>query len=1102
MSVAPASDSAPVVGYTAPDNTADAIFAEQVRLLYRLSRPAYGGTLAVALIVVCGLWYVTPALPLACWFAVVTAITGARYLLYRRFAALAPVQDGRRWLNRFLAGAAAMGCTWGVLGSALLPDASWYYQLVVVFVVAGVVASALVVLTPVRSAFLYFLFTALLPIIAALYARGDSMHVFTGAILTAFAAVMFATSFIMHRSHTASLRTRFENAELVRRLSAANQTAADAIERLNVQLEDQKKIEEALQDSTDRVEAMIDASPLAIIEFDVNLEVERWNRAAERIFGWSRYEVIGGPTPLVPAQLMEEARTHRTRILEGATFENVETVRLRKDGSLIDVSVSAAAIRNRAGEAVGMVAMFTDISGRKRDRDALQRSSARLEALVAASPLAIIVQDHNGVIKRWNEAAQRIFGWTEEEAIGKSMLAVPADRKHEGAGFRERILRGEHFADVEAERQRKDGVLIPVSLSAAALRDANGVSNGVVLFAADISERKRAERRQNIQKAVTVLLAEASSVEEVVPRVIQSLCETFGWEAGARRIVAKNDGVMRHTENWGTPAPEIQMFLRQSATRVDSTGENAGLLRRVWAGGKPVWLADIAQEPTFVRGAAALAAGLHSAFAFPIMVSGEFYGVIELFGREVRARDEDVVRITTEISSQIGQFIARKEAESHLTFYANHDTLTGLPNRAMFNQRLTQALARAQRLGTMAAVLFIDLDRFKIINDTLGHDAGDRLLKQLAERLRECLREGDTIGRQGGDEFVVLIEDVSDPPQLAGVGQKILETVASPYLISGQEFHVTASVGISLYPGDGNDQQALLKNADIAMYRAKEQGKNNYQFYSAQMNLHSFERLALETSLRRAVERNEFLLHYQPKVDMRSGRITGVEALIRWQHPELGMVPPAQFIALAEETGLITPIGEWVLRTACAEAQGWVTKGLPPISVAVNLSARQFARDELAAAIMRVLRETALDPRLLELEITESTVMHNADRAAGVLQQLKLLGVRVAIDDFGTGYSSLSYLKRFPISSVKIDRSFVLDLPDDKDDAAITQAVIAMAHSLRLRVIAEGVETSAQYRFLEEHHCDEMQGHYFSKPVDAEAIERLLAGRHSDVKLA
>ena len=961
----------------APDETAAAVFAEQVRLLYGLSRPAYGGTLAVALIVVAGLWGEVATSILGSWFALVAAATAARFVLYRQYGTAEPARDARSWSTRFVLGAVAMGSLWGVLGSLLLAATDWYYQLLIAFVIAGLVASALVVLTPVKRAFIGFTLAALLPVIMAMYAHGDSIHVFTAAILTAFLAVMMAACPIMHRTHVASLRTRFENADLVKRLSAANQTADDAIGQLHSQLEDQKRIEQALQEATDRVEALIAASPLAIIEFDVNLEVDRWNPAAERMFGWTKYEVLGRPTPLVPPELRAEAEAHRVRIFNGETFANVETVRRRKDGTVVNVSVSAAAIYNSEGEAAGMVAMF-----------------------------------------------------------------------------------------------------------------------------ADISERKRSELRQDIQKSVTVLLAEASSVEEVIPRVIQTLCEGLGWVAGARRIVAKDDGLMRHTEDWGLAEPGIQLFLRQSAGRVDTTGENAGLLRRVWAGGKPVWLADIGQEPTFVRGAAAVAAGLHCAFAFPILVSGEFYGVIELFGTEVRQRDDEVVKIATDISSQIGQFIARKEAESHLTFFANHDTLTGLPNRAMFNQRLTQALARAQRLTTMAAVLFVDLDRFKVINDTLGHDAGDQLLKQLAERLRECLREGDTIGRQGGDEFVVLIEDVADPTQVASVGQKILDTVARPYVISGQEFHVTASIGISIYPEDGHDQQTLLKNADIAMYRAKEQGKNNHQFYSAQLNLHSFERLAFETSLRRAVERGEFLLHYQPKVDMRSGLITGVEALIRWQHPELGLVQPGQFIAMAEETGLIAPIGEWVLRTACAEAQGWVVKGMPPVSVAVNLSARQFARDELATAIMRVLRETGLDPRRLELEITESTVMHNPERAVEVMQQLKRLGVRVAIDDFGTGYSSLSYLKRFPLSSVKIDRSFVLDLPGDKDDAAITQAVIAMAHSLRLRVVAEGVETAEQYRFLEEHQCDEMQGYYFSKPVDGLTIARLLAGRNAAAKLA
>ena len=437
--------------------------------------------------------------------------------------------------------------------------------------------------------------------------------------------------------------------------------------------------------------------------------------------------------------------------------------------------------------------------------------------------------------------------------------------------------------------------------------------------------------------------------------------------------------------------------------------------------------------------------------------------------------------------------------ETHVTSlrarFENNDALTGLPNRAMFNERLTQALARAERYRRQLAVLFIDLDRFKIINDTLGHAAGDVLLTQLAAQLRRCLRETDTIGRQGGDEFVVLIEDVSDPQYTSSVAKKILETVSQPYILSGQTVYVTASIGISLYPDDGSDQQTLLKNADIAMYRAKEQGKNRLRFYSAQMNQYTVERLALETSLRGAIERQEFIVHYAPKIDMRSRQITGAEALIRWIHPELGMVAPGRFLPLAEETGLIGPIGEWTLRTACFEAASWIKQGAAPISVAVNLSARQLSREDFAQSITSVLHESGLEPRYLELEITESAVMHNAEIAATALRQLKSLGVRVAIDDFGTGHSSLATLKRFPIDSVKIDHSFIFDLPDDQDDVAITRAVIAMAHSLGLKVIAEGVETKEQSDFLRAHDCDEMQGYFFSPPIDSAALMRLITER-------
>ena len=437
----------------------------------------------------------------------------------------------------------------------------------------------------------------------------------------------------------------------------------------------------------------------------------------------------------------------------------------------------------------------------------------------------------------------------------------------------------------------------------------------------------------------------------------------------------------------------------------------------------------------------------------------------------------------------------RKHAEERVRHLANYDDLTGLPNRSMFNQRLGHALAQARRSGKSLAILFIDLDRFKNINDTLGHDAGDRVLKEIADRLRGCLRESDTVGRLGGDEFVVLIEELPQPEHVTAVAQKIIATAARPIALPTQEVHLTASIGIGTFPEDGADTESLMKNADIAMYRAKEQGKNTFQYYAAHMNVHTLERLALETALRRALERDEFLLHYQPKVDIASGRVCGIEALVRWQQPGKALVPPAQFIPIAEETGLIVPIGEWVLTTACSRGKQWQDGGQPPLNIAVNLSARQFAQKDLVQSVARILKATGLDPARLEFEITESMVMRDPENAVVLLKALKAMGIRLSIDDFGTGYSSLSYLKRFPIDSVKIDRSFIRDLPEDGEDAAITQAIIAMAHSLRLKVIAEGVETEAQLEFLRRHGCDEMQGYLFSKPLPEAELLQFLSPR-------
>jgi diguanylate cyclase (GGDEF)-like protein len=438
----------------------------------------------------------------------------------------------------------------------------------------------------------------------------------------------------------------------------------------------------------------------------------------------------------------------------------------------------------------------------------------------------------------------------------------------------------------------------------------------------------------------------------------------------------------------------------------------------------------------------------------------------------------------------------RKRAQDRVDHVAFHDDLTSLPNRLMLNQRLDQALSRHRRTGSQLAILFMDLNRFKVINDSLGHDVGDILLRQVADRLRTQSRESDTVARLGGDKFAVLTENHENPADIAACAQRLVDALSTPYMLGSKDCYVTFSIGISVFPSDGNDSQALLKAADVAMYRAKAAGRNNYLYYSPSMNVHTVERLELESDLSHALERGEFLLHYQPKVDTMTGLITGTEALLRWQHPLRGLVPPNDFIPLAEETGLIVPIGEWVLATACAQTKAWQDRGLTKLNVAVNLSAHQFADPLLLPKLTRIIHASGLEPSSLELEITESMVMLHGDCAVLVLEKLKSIGVQIAIDDFGTGYSSLAYLKRFPIDTLKVDRSFIRDIPADTGDKKITRAIIAMAHSLRLKVVAEGVETAEQLKFLRAQRCDTVQGYFLYRPLpEAEVADVLELNR-------
>jgi diguanylate cyclase (GGDEF)-like protein len=433
-----------------------------------------------------------------------------------------------------------------------------------------------------------------------------------------------------------------------------------------------------------------------------------------------------------------------------------------------------------------------------------------------------------------------------------------------------------------------------------------------------------------------------------------------------------------------------------------------------------------------------------------------------------------------------------QSAKVQLEHLVHHDVLTDLPNRTLLQDRLGQAIELARRQDRQLAVMFMDLDQFKHINDSLGHAVGDQLLQSVAERLMGCVRHLDTISRQGGDEFVLLLPYIEHAEDAAFTAQKILVALAQPHRIDENTIHIGASIGISIYPDDGQDAETLIKCADSAMYHAKENGRNNYQFFEQGMNVRAVERQFIEGGLRRALELQEFVLHYQPKINLHNGAIVGVEALIRWRHPQRGLLSPVQFVPIAEDCGLILPIGRWVLREACRQARAWQDAGLPPITVAINTSAAEFRADDFLDNLRATLEASRLEPRFLELELTESVLMRDAEATGSVLHALADLGIKLAVDDFGTGYSSLSYLRRFPIDTLKIDQSFVSRMTHNPDDAAVVGAVISMAKSLRLRVIAEGVETAEQAAFLQTQHCDEGQGYLFGRPVAAAALASLL----------
>jgi diguanylate cyclase (GGDEF)-like protein/PAS domain S-box-containing protein len=610
----------------------------------------------------------------------------------------------------------------------------------------------------------------------------------------------------------------------------------------------------------------------------------------------------------------------------------------------------------------------------------------------------------------------------------------------------------------------------------------------------DATQPRKDALRQKLEYKIARLLAGDGRTETVIALALEAVCTDLRWDCGALWSVG-DDGLARCAAAWhadNDPALAVRQFVSTSRSLTYRPSE--GSLGRAWGIGGVVRIDTLAAPSHFARDSMARKAGLTVGLIVP-MVSTDATTALELFGSNPYVADAETLESLRVIALQIAQYKQRKRAERSLRFIASHDELTGLLNRAALQHELARAIRRSNRHQRQFAVMFVDLDRFKHINDTLGHGVGDEMIKICGARLTTLLRDTDVVARFGGDEFVLLLENLAGPNDAEVLAEKVLTCCAEPFVIEGRELHVSASVGVSIYPENGADAEALLKNADTAMYRAKERGRNTYRLYAAKMNAQSTEQLMLESALRHALERGELEMYYQPKMNLQTQRIVGVEALMRWHHPVLGMIPPMQFIPIAEEIGLIVSMGKWALERACADSRSWQKFGLPEVLMSVNLSPRQFESSTLIADIRAVLEASGLEPSLLELEITEGAVMANPEHAAKLLRTIRDMGVSLAIDDFGTGYSSLSYLKHFPLSTVKIDRSFINDLSQDPDARALIDGIITLAHGLRMKVVAEGIETIAQLDYLRSHGCDEAQGYWLCKPVPADEARDFMA-RH------
>jgi diguanylate cyclase (GGDEF)-like protein/PAS domain S-box-containing protein len=804
-----------------------------------------------------------------------------------------------------------------------------------------------------------------------------------------------------------------------------------------------KTAEDALRHSEERFRIAAQSLVDLIYEWDIRAGTLTWFGNVDQILGYEPGEfprTVRAWERIIHPEDRDRVLTAVRRHLDTDEpfFEEYRVV--RRDGAMLHWTDSGRALRDASGRPVRWVGVATDVTQRRSTEIALRQSETRLRTLVNNAPVVLFALDRDGIITHSEGKGLEALGLKPRESVGSSVWQMFQDRTEIHDHLR-RALGGEtHTTTIKVGDLGFETLFAPY-------RSESGEIMGIIGVATDVTERLRAqEALQATETRYRVLFEHnlagvyRTTLDGEILDCNDSFARIFGY--------ATREEVLEH------PAWDFYVSADDRKATLDRLKQWQMLsnyemcLRR--KDGSLVWVLENGSLVPDPKG-------------------------------ELSVIEGTVIDITE-----------RKRAEEQVKHLAFHDVLTGLPNRLLFNDRLTMALANSVRRSQSLAVLFLDLDRFKVINDSLGHSVGDQLLHRVAERVQGCIREADTVARLGGDEFIVLVPGISGEEDAAKVAQKIVEAIRIPFVVDQRELFATTSIGVAIYPTDGEDVETLVRNADTAMYRAKDQGRDNYQLYTPAMNAKALERLHLENRLRQALTNAELVVYYQPLVDLRSGQIRGSEALLRWQHPEMGLIAPGEFIPLAEASGLIVPIGRWVLQTACEQIRVWHEMGYRDLSVAVNLSTRQFQQTDLVQQVAEALASSAIEASSLDLEITETNAMQNAEVSISTLWDLKKVGVSLSMDDFGTGYSSLNYLKRFPIDRIKIDRSFVQDVIDDPDDAAIATAVIAMAHSMKLGVVAEGVETEEQLAFLRQNHCDEMQGYLFSRPVPAREFEALL----------